>query len=725
MALRKTESRIPEGYNASDLGYTTKESISEDKKYALICDFCSPLSINPSQVKNLALEYVCFVKEDNQIKDVLDLYTFDWAVEIEHAGVPFPRSIGTTYIKASESTMRLVKLKHQNTFFINGDSALIVTVTIFKNGNELKTLSLTHEIVEESTTKEPYPITYALEQIPKISAAGTPEVTSNFIYFYMNYIMYSICYSDTHPAPAPPPIPIIFLSTILYPRALARGKSKLPKIEKMIQSDSINLDFINYELGTFLITPYIVSKYISKFSDLYFEDKKKKETFNSLTPKKKLNRLIDIYNVMRFPKSSIQIVADILKEIISNNNEIKNMKWVVVGDINKDKCERVMEIFLCELKSSETNLNDFTTYKLFTPYIQRFELSGLRALSITKDPYKKMEYTFRDGSKIVRNTAELVQVGNETKKIGTISFITKDNTNIFTLHDKCGDFYELLRISTNDWFNEKTRGTANPVSFIIKNEIVVSSLDKFLNHAIEKYYSNYKQNTNIIKPGYRFEGGNNRATNKRGSGTFKYIIIEQQATDGTNKWGFNCVACSVFMIYSSLGLIRPDLSRVEIQRRYSHLAANRSEWLSKQYKPTDVELFNHEVSFTICLEGWKGPNTPKYFSEKANILSGDKKKGSDWAKLSGMNDIKFIPLPFHNLSDIKSHLSTFTCRWHDTSEGHYLALAGKETMATREIAVINNPWNEELIDNLISIGLKTNKEFTQISVSKTWAIKKP
>ena len=681
--LRKMESRIPKGYKAADLGYTTKDS--ETAKYALICDLCSPLSINPLFIKELSLEYSCFVKDD---KPVLTNYTFMWTVEIKNTG-GIIRRINSNYIKASGSIMRLAKADSQPTFFLNDDFALIVTVTILCSGVR-EDLVLTHEIVEESTTNEPYPITYALEQIPTISAAGTPEITSAFIYSYINYIMYSISYRHTPPIPTPPPIPIIFLSAILYPRALVTKKTKalppekrrckLPKIATMIKSASacaeeyeFCADFMEYELGTFLITPDIASKYIGKFNDL------QKGKFEGLPPSEKLNRLIDIYNVMRFPKSSIQIVADILKEI---NNEIKYMEWVVVGDINKDKCERVMEIFLCELKSSETELNDFTTYinKLYSPYIQILELSGLRALSITKDPYKKMEYTFRDGSKIVRNMAKLVPVGNETKKIGTISFIAKDNTNIFTLHDKCGDFYELLRISTNDWFNERTRGTTDPITFI-RNAIVVSALDKFLNHAIEKYYSNYKQNIRILKPGFHFAGGTPKATNERGSGKFEFIIMDQalykNSISGSlvYRYGLDCEACSAFMVYYSLGLIRPDLSRVEVQKRYSYLGNDKAKFErdSSLMPPMEVGILDEKNSkyarkaglwryvdrdawtgvFLKKIKGTKAPKDPK------DPKKSEGPKGTDWAKLTGMWNIAYEMklIEDQNVATLKAYLN--------------------------------------------------------------------
>jgi hypothetical protein len=175
------------------------------------------------------------------------------------------------------------------------------------------------------------------------------------------------------------------------------------------------------------------------------------------------------------------------------------------------------------------------------------------------------------------------------------------------------------------------------------------SLEEFLNFNLMNYYFNFKS--------LPMFGGNPRAKNSYSSSQFNYQLINQTQSEGyaiealkiwkklKNKnlkelpfkaqkhWdnlgvrGMECQGASFSHQLKSLGLIRPDFNREEIEERYTELHST-SNNLSKARIPSK---FNKVLRF-------KKTNFSKNdIIEIIRIL-----QNTDWAKLTGSIQKKFI-----------------------------------------------------------------------------------
>jgi len=189
----------------------------------------------------------------------------------------------------------------------------------------------------------------------------------------------------------------------------------------------------------------------------------------------------------------------------------------------------------------------------------------------------------------------------------------------------------------------------------------INSLEDLLSVALEGLGSNFKK---IKSPsGEDWFGGNPNAQNLYGSGSFNYTVIEQLHSDDevkeiVSKWekhpewklepdggkshidakylryfnfsegkipGLECAAATAMHLYKSLGLVRPDMTRIELEETYTKLHNKKSNGQSVI-----------PAKYNNALLGMKGFSiSSQMYTDWANIL-----KESDWAKLTGANRIQ-------------------------------------------------------------------------------------
>jgi|JI10StandDraft_1071094.scaffolds.fasta_scaffold207100_2 hypothetical protein len=184
----------------------------------------------------------------------------------------------------------------------------------------------------------------------------------------------------------------------------------------------------------------------------------------------------------------------------------------------------------------------------------------------------------------------------------------------------------------------------------------VNSLEDLLSVALEGLGNKFKK---IKAPsGEDWFGGNPNAQNLYNSGNFNYTVIEQLHSDDevkeiVSKWkkhpewklepdggkshidakylsyfnfsegkipGLECAAATAMHLYKSLGLVRPDMTRLELEETYTKLHRKVS-----QRNGVIPARYNN------ALRGMDGfPINSQTYADWANIL-----KESDWAKLTG------------------------------------------------------------------------------------------
>lgn len=236
------------------------------------------------------------------------------------------------------------------------------------------------------------------------------------------------------------------------------------------------------------------------------------------------------------------------------------------------------------------------------------------------------------------------------------AFILKTSAGEEILLKDIADFKRLLAGAGNDGDGGTT---------LIDN---ASDVDELLEKAVSGYYENK------IPPEGNKRGGLKTASNKRGSGSFNYDIIQQTLSDKNanelKDWldepgnypskmpkglpehlkalynegridkktgflkGIECAASATMLMYKSFGLIPPDLNRYEIEKSYTGIVQNSDivyTGLEKSVLPD-----NKSTSDKLRMK------VPGVNKETAQSWANDYFKNSDWAKLTGMNKKNFF-----------------------------------------------------------------------------------
>lgn len=201
----------------------------------------------------------------------------------------------------------------------------------------------------------------------------------------------------------------------------------------------------------------------------------------------------------------------------------------------------------------------------------------------------------------------------------------------------------------------------------------INSLEDLLSAALEELGNDFKK---IKSPnGEDWFGGNPNAQNSYNGGNFNYAVIEQLHSDDkvkgiVSRWkkhpewrleldggkshidakylpyfnfsegnipGLECAAATAMHMYKSLGLVRPDMTRLELEETYTELHRK-----SQQRNGIIPAKYNN------ALRGMDGFSvSSQMYADWANIL-----KESDWAKLTGAYRIQKYKFKFISSREI-------------------------------------------------------------------------
>lgn len=191
--------------------------------------------------------------------------------------------------------------------------------------------------------------------------------------------------------------------------------------------------------------------------------------------------------------------------------------------------------------------------------------------------------------------------------------------------------------------------------------IETTSLERLLAEAVHDFYSSRE-----------FTGGG-AAESRRGGRRFAYTTFEQVlVSDDPSQRGFECLASAAFHLYLAMGLIPSDLTRQELERRYTVIHGDPG---------TGTPRLGPE--FTRSLRG--GPATrpgERRFGASATADFANQLRATDWAKLTGASNGLYAVRSLPTIDDVIANFERGGGAVHTTwsNGGHYFVLSG----ATRE-----------------------------------------
>jgi hypothetical protein len=312
MGVRKTESRMPEGFEAQDFG----QAAVKDGNYALVSYFTSPIALSTT------ITYIVFVL-NNATAD-----TYHWTFESIPSG-----KIDESVPDPFDGLYRYTP-KHLGT--------LKVKVEVTANGEKKSVLELEQEIVPLDSDLESLLAGKGSIQNFNVSISvgalgGNDRISREIVNNFRNYILDTAYNFKNYILPSSSPssetskIPPRFLAAIAY-LAILRSEIKLFHREAVLEkaANELNEDnpisFLFDPLGVCQIKPQVLAMAIRKpnitpektytdwieipadGSKVRLTQTKIKSNFDNL----ELNDKIDLFNLLRFPKSNIRMCEQLL-----------------------------------------------------------------------------------------------------------------------------------------------------------------------------------------------------------------------------------------------------------------------------------------------------------------------------------------------------------------------------------------------------------------------------
>ncbi len=306
MPVRKTESRMPLNLQASDLGQAV---VAADGRWALISFISSPLVINRENV------YVVFITDTGLAAATS---SFEWTFA-ESAGAP------------SVATSAFGETAHTPTNL----GALSISVRVLDGANaEQAKLSMNQDVVPTSAELETL-ISDAVGQ-PGPSV-GSPEVLRELINEHNLY------YQNVVPQTAEPGDAFKrFVFSMVYDgasqRRAAERKQDLDQLALSLNEATVDFATLSSKgTGVCGIRPLLLSMTVPNMLDWTFlpEDANKRsmavdQLLQALAVLEE-NKRLDLYNILRFPKSNITFCGRILETLKSKYFNTANFEDVLTG----------------------------------------------------------------------------------------------------------------------------------------------------------------------------------------------------------------------------------------------------------------------------------------------------------------------------------------------------------------------------------------------------------
>ncbi len=439
MAVRPTERRLPAGWSAADLG---QAEVSPDGRFALVSYLTDPLA------EGSLNEYVVFVLDPGAIEQA---ETYEWTVfeTTEEDGV----------VEADHDT------DDEGLFsFRPARSGLISVFVSIKDASDtvIHTLAL-HQIV-----RPPNQALEALLEGQLVSAALGGHLTTSreLINDLAVYIVEAV---NTPSASAFPELPDLFVAAIVYKEALWRPKepelprsylTNLPELirpfELEFAAEELNgvpLSTIRVQLdntlGVCQIQPQTIAMVLEKpgTGSTYtpWRDKPRDERdevdeqiradFFALPDEDK----IDLYNLLRFPKSNIRACVLLLDRLKRRSN-----RWPTLGREQFLADEKAVKVIATEYNGGGTtsaqadagwsDYGEDIVKLMKEPFIELVRIDGTEI-----NPYKSYlgkDFTIGDAHAVARDpppalTPRVYQDGDDIpagKQVGDTIEITQGET---------------------------------------------------------------------------------------------------------------------------------------------------------------------------------------------------------------------------------------------------------------------------------------------------------
>ena len=306
MAVRKTESRIPQNLQPSDLGQSV---VAADGRCALVSFVSSPLVINRQNI------CVLFIT-DAGLAAVAS--SFEWTIA---------ESVGLPRVETFEFGEIAFTPTHQG--------ALNVSVRVLdSSANEQASLSMVQEVVPASAELETL-INDAIEHPgPSI---GSPEVLRELINEHNTY------YQNVAPqTPESGDAFKRFVFSMVYDGALQRTaaerKQDLDQLALSLNEATVDFATLGAKgAGVCAIRPLLLSMTLPDMLEFTFlpEDVNKRsvamEQLLQTLALLEENKRIDLYNILRFPKSNITFCGRVLETLRNKYFNNTNFEQILTG----------------------------------------------------------------------------------------------------------------------------------------------------------------------------------------------------------------------------------------------------------------------------------------------------------------------------------------------------------------------------------------------------------
>jgi len=306
MSVRKTESRIPLDLQASDMGQAV---VASDGRCALVSFVSSPLVINRENV------YVVFVPHTG-LAAVAS--SFEWT---------FAESAGSPRVEASA----FGEIAHTATNL--GALSISVRVLDGANGEQAK-LSMLQEVVPTSAELETLINNAVGQPGPSI---GSPDVLRELInehnLYYQNVAPQTPESGDAFKR---------FVFSMVYDgtseRKAAERKQDLDQLALSLNDATVDFATLSSKgAGVCRIRPVLLSMIVPNMLDWTFlpEDANKRsvavEQLLQALALLEENKRLDLYNILRFPKSNITFCGRILETLRSKYFNSANFEELLTG----------------------------------------------------------------------------------------------------------------------------------------------------------------------------------------------------------------------------------------------------------------------------------------------------------------------------------------------------------------------------------------------------------
>jgi len=179
------------------------------------------------------------------------------------------------------------------------------------------------------------------------------------------------------------------------------------------------------------------------------------------------------------------------------------------------------------------------------------------------------------------------------------------------------------------------------------------SLDKLLFVLVQEHYTDV-----------RTHDGGALARNTRGGNTFDYATMQQVlVSEDPSQVGLECLAAADFHLYKSMGLIPPELSRTEVEHRYTSIHGD---------SQPGAPRLPHELNKSL-----RGIPGGKAFTPREAVAFANALRADDWAKLTGADRGTYSLKSLPTIGAVANHFERGGAAVHTgwANGGHHFVLS--------------------------------------------------